>query len=493
MANFVCKPFHGFHRYEVMVPGSKSMTNRALLIGALAQGKTVLRGVLFSEDSRVFMRALQDIGFRVEIEETEKVVTIEGLGGRLPLAGPDTEEARRTPDTAEAGGMPGEEEAGRTPDTEEARRTPDTAEAGGMSGEEEAGRTPDRESGWRKVYVGSAGTAARFLTAFLALSGQKFVVEASEQMKKRPMEPLLRALEMLGARFEYLEKPYSFPFRVCGREEKNPDFVELNIDASSQFLSALLLCGVMCREGVTIRLTGTRNARAYVGISMDMMGEFGCQTEQLDEDTYRVLPEQRYRGGEYQIEPDVSAACYFYGLAAVTGGEAKVMHVHRATSQGDIRFLDVLEKMGCQVREEADGIVVTGNEDGRLEGVHVCMSDFSDQTMTLAALAPFAQGDTVIDGVGHIRRQESDRIRGIVTELTRMGISCEEREDGLTIHPGAVRPTVVSTYDDHRMAMAFALTGCRAEGIVIDNPECCKKTFENYFDILTNLGLIPKI
>lgn len=448
MANFVCKSFHGFHRYEVMVPGSKSMTNRALLIGALAQGKTVLRGVLFSEDSRVFMRALQDIGFRVEIEETEKVVTIEGLGGRLPLAGPDTEEARRT---------------------------------------------PDRESGWRKVYVGSAGTAARFLTAFLALSGQKFVVEASEQMKKRPMEPLLRALEMLGARFEYLEKPYSFPFRVCGREEKNPDFVELNIDASSQFLSALLLCGVMCREGVTIRLTGTRNARAYVGISMDMMGQFGCQTEQLDEDTYRVLPEQRYRGGEYQIEPDVSAACYFYGLAAVTGGEAKVMHVHRATTQGDIKFLDVLEKMGCQVREEADGIVVTGNEDGKLEGVHACMSDFSDQTMTLAALAPFAQGDTVIDGVGHIRRQESDRIRGIVTELRRMGISCEEREDGLTIHPGAVRPAVISTYDDHRMAMAFALTGCRAEGIVIDNPECCKKTFENYFDILTNLGLIPKI
>lgn len=466
MANFVCKPFHGFHRYEVEVPGSKSMTNRALLIGALAQGKTVLRGVLFSEDSRVFMRALQDIGFRVEIEETEKVVTIEGLGGRLPLA-----------------------EAG----TGEAEKTSDTAEAGGMSDEEEVGRTPDRESGWRKVYVGSAGTAARFLTALLALSGQKFVIEASEQMKKRPMEPLLRALEMLGARFEYLEKPYSFPFRICGREEKNPDCVELNIDASSQFLSALLLCGVMCREGMTIRLTGTRSARAYVGISMDMMERFGCRTEQLDEDTYRVLPEQMYRGGEYQIEPDVSAACYFYGLAAVTGGEAKVMHVHRATSQGDIKFLDVLEKMGCQVREEADGIVVTGNEDGRLEGVHVCMSDFSDQTMTLAALAPFAQGDTVIDGVGHIRRQESDRIRGIVTELRRMGISCEEREDGLTIHPGAVRPTVVSTYNDHRMAMAFALTGCRAEGIVIDNPECCKKTFENYFDILTNLGLIPKI
>jgi len=437
MKQYVCTPIEGFHRFEVTVPGSKSITNRALLVGALAEGTTVLRGVLFSDDSKVFMQALRDIGFLVEVNEEEHKVVIEGHGGSIPA----------------------------------------------VSGAHEG----------RRVYVGSAGTAARFLTALLALSGQHFWVESSEQMKKRPMEPLLRALEMLGARFEYLEKPYSFPFRICGREEKNPDCVELNIDASSQFLSALLLCGVMCREGMTIRLTGTRSARAYVGISMDMMERFGCRTEQLDEDTYRVLPEQMYRGGEYQIEPDVSAACYFYGLAAVTGGEAKVMHVHRATSQGDIKFLDVLEKMGCQVREEADGIVVTGNEDGRLEGVHVCMSDFSDQTMTLAALAPFAQGDTVIDGVGHIRRQESDRIRGIVTELRRMGISCEEREDGLTIHPGAVRPTVVSTYNDHRMAMAFALTGCRAEGIVIDNPECCKKTFENYFDILTNLGLIPKI
>lgn len=186
MSRFVCKPFNGFHRYEVVVPGSKSMTNRALLMGALAEGKTILRGVLFSEDSRVFMQALQEIGFQVRIQETEKVVTIEGFGGRLPMEG-------------SCAGEPGE--------------------------------TEGHESGPRKVYVGSAGTAARFLTAFLALSGQEFVVEASEQMKKRPMEPLLRALEMLGARFEYLEKPYSFPFRICGREEKNPDCVELNIDA----------------------------------------------------------------------------------------------------------------------------------------------------------------------------------------------------------------------------------------------------------------------
>ncbi len=237
-----------------------------------------------------------------------------------------------------------------------------------------------------------------------------------------------------------------------------------------------------------MHLTGTRSARAYVGITMKMMEEFGCQVCRLDENTYRVMRGQTYRGREYQIEPDVSAACYFYGLAAVTGSEVKVMHVHSATTQGDIKFIDVLEQMGCHVKEERDGVVVTGVTCGQLRGVHVDMSDFSDQTMTLAAVAPFADSETVIDGVGHIRGQESDRIHGIVTELARMGIRCEERPDGITVHPGEVRPAVVNTYEDHRMAMAFSLVGCRVKGIVIDNPGCCRKTFENYFELLTSLG-----
>ena len=432
MKQYVCTPIEGFHRFEVTVPGSKSITNRALLVGALAEGTTVLRGVLFSDDSKVFMQALRDIGFLVEVNEEEHKVVIEGHGGSIPA----------------------------------------------VSGAHER----------QRVYVGSAGTAARFLTALLALSGQHFLVESSEQMKKRPMEPLLRALEELGAKFEFLEQPYAFPFRICGREERNPESVGLNIDASSQFLSALLLSGVMCREGVTVHLTGTRRARAYVGITMKMMEEFGCQVCRLDENTYRVMRGQTYRGREYQIEPDVSAACYFYGLAAVTGSEVKVMHVHSATTQGDIKFIDVLEQMGCHVKEERDGVVVTGVTCGQLRGVHVDMSDFSDQTMTLAAVAPFADSETVIDGVGHIRGQESDRIHGIVTELARMGIRCEERPDGITVHPGEVRPAVVNTYEDHRMAMAFSLVGCRVKGIVIDNPGCCRKTFENYFELLTSLG-----
>ncbi len=434
MGQYVCRPLKGSCRYEVTVPGSKSITNRALLLGALAEGDTVLRGVQFSEDSRVFMQALKSIGFSVEVWEEENTVVICGQGGRIPPA-----------------------------------------------------------SGERRVYVGSAGTAARFLTAFLALSGGRFLVESSEQMKERPMEPLLRALEELGATFEYLERPYAFPFRICGREERNPGRVELDIDQSSQFLSALLLSGVMQREGITVHLTGKRDARAYVVISMKMMEAFGCRTEKLDENTYRVLPGQKYTGREYQIEPDVSAACYFYGIAAITGSEVKVRHVHADTTQGDIRFVEVLRDMGCQVTEEQDGIVVRGPAEGSLKGIRVKMSDFSDQTMTLAAVAVFAEGDTVIDGVGHIRGQESDRIHGIVTELGRLGIGCEERPDGITIHPGEIRPATVHTYEDHRMAMAFSLIGCRVEGIVIDNPECCKKTFENYFEVLTSLDLTTTI
>ncbi len=435
MRQYRCNPFASGKRFAVTVPGSKSITNRALLLGALAKGKSHLRGVLFSDDSRVFMKALKDIGFEVNVNTEQACVEIDGLGGKLP-----------------------------------------------ESSEE------------RQIYVGSAGTAARFLTAMLALSGQRYLVESSDQMRARPMEPLLRALECLGVEFEYLERPYAFPFRILGRVDVNPKKVDLNIDASSQFLSALLLSGVMCPKGVTIHLTGTRNAKAYVTISMKMMAEFGVETEQIDKDTYRVLPGQCYEAKDYQIEPDVSAACYFYAIAAITGNEAKVMHVHKNTTQGDIKFLDVLEQMGCKTYEEEDGIVLRGvAHSARLKGISVKMSDFSDQTMTLAAIAPFADGKVEIDGVEHIRRQESDRLRGIVMELRRMGISCEEREDGVTIYPGEVKPAVIETYEDHRMAMAFAVTGCRVEGIVIDNPMCCKKTFENYFEVLTNLDLTTKM
>ena len=434
MRQFRMKPFSEKPHIEVTVPGSKSITNRALLLAALSEGKSALKGVLFSDDSRVFMKALQTLGYDVVIDEEKAEVTVMGNGIHIP--------------------------------------------------KKEA-----------EIYVGSAGTAARFLTAMLALSGGRYKMTSSEQMKGRPMRPLLMALESLGAQFTYQEKPYSFPFIIEGRtRNKSENKVFLNIDESSQFLSALLLSGVFCPEGFTVELTGKRDAKAYVKISMKMMEAFGCRMKQCSENVYEILPGQSYQAREYQIEPDVSAACYFYAMAAVNGGSARVNHVHFDSTQGDILFLKVLEQMGCHVRDEEAGIVLTAPDDGILQGITVNMSDFSDQTMTLAAVAAFAEGETVIHGVGHIRGQESDRLRAIGTELNRLGIHCEEREDGVLIQPGEwncseSNPVEIETYEDHRMAMAFAVIGTRQPGIVIKNPLCCRKTFENYFEVLTKLNL----
>lgn len=428
MKQFFMKPFEKPPAIDVVVPGSKSITNRALLIAALADGESILQGVLFSDDSRVFMEALKTLGFSVDIDEENAVVKVTGSGGKIP----------------------------------------------------------ERQA---SVYVGSAGTAARFLTAMLAFSGGTYEVTSSDQMKRRPMRPLLEALELLGTRFEYMEEPYAFPFRILGRDKKGYQEIPLNIDASSQFLSALLLAGVMQKEGFRIHLTGTRDARSYVNISMKMMDAFGCRMQMYGKDDYEIPADSSYLARTYQIEPDVSAACYFYAMAAVNGGSARVKHVHKDSTQGDIRFLELLEKMGCTCTDEADGICLRAPADGVLHGLTVDMSDFSDQTMTLAAVAPFADGPVVIHGVGHIRNQESDRLGGIAAELSKMGIGCEILPDGIRIEPGDVEPAVIHTYKDHRMAMAFAVIGTKVSGIVIDDPECCRKTFEKYFNVLTNLDL----
>ncbi len=425
MKTYKVKPICGRLVFCVEVPGSKSITNRALLLAALAQGKTILRGTLFSDDSRVFIQALKAVGYKIDVDEEKAIVTVEG--GTISF------------------------------------------------GEN------------RKVYVGSAGTAARFLTAMLALSGSEFVMEASKQMKKRPMKPLLTALEQLGVTFEYLENKYAFPFRICSYQDNEKEEVLLNIDESSQFLSALLMAGIHRKRNLRIRLTGKRSAKSYVEITKKMMKSFGVEIRVLSENEYEIPVGQDYKAMDYQIEPDVSAACYFYGIAALTGGTGTVLHVTPDSMQGDIQFLSLLEQMGCEVTFTDGSITLQGAEPGTLKGVEVDMSDFSDQTMTLAAMAPFLRGKTVIRNVAHIHGQESDRLKAIAENLKRLGIKVTEYEDGLEIMPGIVEPCSIHTYEDHRMAMAFTLTGCMADGIQIENPECCKKTFENFFEVYESI------
>lgn len=412
----------GEKEIRARVPGSKSITNRALLIAALAEGTSHLKGALFSDDSKYFLESLQSLGFEAEgCEETEDVV-ITGLGGKIPLEKAD-------------------------------------------------------------IYVGSAGTAARFLTAMLGLSDGEYCIRASEQMQKRPMKALFDALTSLGADIEYHGKEGFLPVTIG-----NPGIIRtevtIDIEKSSQFLSALLIASPLFGQGLKVHVVGN-HGMAYIEMTIKMMEQFGVHVARPDLRTCMIAPGQKYHAMEYQIEPDISAACYFYAMAPLLGRNVQVKNVHTLSLQGDIAFLSVLQNMGAEMREEAEGIVMKGT--GDFHGIHADLSACSDQTMTLAAIAPFADSETRITGISHIRFQESNRLLAVKTELQRMGISCEEIEYGLCIQPGAPKPAEIETYEDHRIAMGFSLTGLRADGITIKNPGCCAKTFAHYFDELERI------
>ena len=422
------------------------------MLAAMADGTSRLEGAAFSEDSVYFLNALKELGFTAQADEKKCSVVIEGHGGKIPNKN-------------------------------------------------------------AKIYVGSAGTAARFLTAFTAMGDGEYILESSDQMRKRPMLELLEALESLGAEFTWLKDEYTFPMKVKGilygrnsdinsgkKSEMNlngvisgkitePKQVDLNIDRSSQFLSALLLVLPIAFDDVTIKMTGTRQARSYVEMTEQMMKQFGhTGIEKLAGDCYRVRG-MKYTALNYNIEPDVSAACYFYALAAATGKRAMVKRMRKDSLQGDMKFIGMLEKMGCEVRWDKDkenNLWLKG-PDGKLKGIEVKMSDFSDQALTLAAIAPFADSKVTITGIAHIRGQESDRIKVIVDELTKMGISCNELTDGVEIYPGTPKNVEIETYNDHRVAMSFAVTGLAGDGMTILNPECCKKTFAGFFDEIDRL------
>lgn len=410
---------------KVHVPGSKSITNRALLLAALANGESLLEGALFSDDSRHFLQCLIDLGFPVIINEEEKWVKVTGFGGSIP--------------------------------------------------KQEA-----------SIYVGSAGTAARFLTAMLGLSDGIYHLDASEQMRKRPMKPLLSSLESMGVSVTYHEKEGYFPFTIHG-SSNTTDRIQVDIGSSSQFLSALLMSAPMKKNGLTIELVGGKHALSYVQITTRMMEEFGCITTNPMEGIYHVEGNQSYTPLTYQIEPDVSAACYFYAMAAVVKGTALVHHVHFDSMQGDIGFLKILEQMGCVVTDTKEGILVDATNLTVLKGIEVDMSGCSDQTMTLAAIAPFADGPVRIRGVEHIRLQECNRIEATQKALTSMGITCVQEGTGIDIYPGDAHGAFIDTFEDHRVAMAFAVSGLKIPGVVILDPMCCKKTFENYFEVLDSL------
>jgi len=431
MSDIVIKPFseHYKKEYTVEVPGSKSITNRALLLAALANGKSTLSGVLFSDDSRHFLQSLISLGFQVEIDEANKQVTVYGEGGNIPKKD-------------------------------------------------------------ATIYVGSAGTAARFLTAFLGISRCQCKIDASEQMKKRPMKELFSALSSLGSCFSFPEKEDFLPVEFANNTALSATEVTVDIDKSSQFLSALLISACLFPGDFTVHVTGT-HGMAYIDMTVAMMKQFGVHVEKPDTHTFFIPGGQTYTARDYFIEPDMSAACYFYAMAPLLGISMTVPHIPEQSLQGDVQFLDVLRKMGCTVTYNASkgSYTAVGPANQSFSGISANLGSFSDQTMTLAAIAPFANSKTTITGISHIKYQECDRFHAILNELTRTGINCREINDGdgIEIEPGTPQPTAIETYDDHRMAMAFSLLGLRVDGIVIKNAECCRKTFETYFEVLEQL------
>ena len=411
---------------KVQVPGSKSITNRALLLAALSAHRCVLHGVLFSDDSRAFLDSLVKLGFEVEADEETKDVVIQGLGGKIPNT-------------------------------------------------------------HASINVRSAGTAARFLTVMLALAGGEYELQASEQMCRRPMKQLLDILKNAGVEFIFKGEEDHFPF-VMKSQSVSMKEVRVDTGISSQFASALLMSGVLLKDGLTVLLSGDRAEGSYIKMTLAVMKQFGIETTKV-ENGYRIPHINDFGLEEYQVEPDVSGACYFYAMAPLLQTDVTVKNVHMNSLQGDIMFLKVLEDMGCVLIDDEDGVKIAGSGLTEYPGMDISMKDFSDQTMTMAAIAPFAAGPTLIRNIGHIRFQETDRIHAVLTELTRMGIKCEEAPeyDGIKIMPGMIEECDVETYEDHRMAMSFTLVGLKTGKVTIMNPECCRKTFENYFELIEEL------
>ena len=418
---------------NVRVPGSKSITNRALLLAALSDGECHLTGCQFSDDSLHFLDCLKKLGFSVVTDEINLTVTITGNGGSVKA-----EEAL--------------------------------------------------------INVGSAGTAARFIVAMLGLTSGTFTVESSEQMKKRPMEPLITALRNAGAKITCLEEENHFPLTICGVSdpESIPDVIKVNIDKSSQFLSALLIAAAAIKKAIDVEVTGSHGL-AYVDMTVAMAKDFGVEIkkeEQGDKIVYHVPGDTVLKACDYKIEPDVSAAAYFYGAAALLGNPFVVEGVKRKSLQGDIQILDVLKKMGCSITEDETQVMVSGPASYQLKGgFEIDMSTFSDQALTVAVLSAYADAPVLITGIGHIRLQESDRIAAIVENLENLGVKTESGKDFVKILPdeSKMHGGKIKTFDDHRVAMSFSMAGLRTEGVEILDPLCCRKTFKEYFTVFDNV------
>ena len=404
----------------VTVPSSKSYSNRALLIAALADGESHIYNCLKCEDTRYMISALNS--HNINIVEDKTKVTVHGCNG-FP----------------------------------------------GTSG--------------KNIFVGNAGTTMRFLCSFAALCLGETIIDGSWRMRQRPLNDLIDGLSPLGVEIISQNENGCPPVKIKGGGIDGGE-TEMNGDKSSQYFTSILMSSPYAKKDVLIKVNGELTSRPYIDLTIDLMRIFGVNVENNSYSSFFIKSGNGYKAREYTIESDMTSATYFFAAAAITGGKVKVKNINISTMQGDIKFVDILKKMGCIVLKGENFIEVEG---GGLTGINVNMNEMPDAVQTLAVTSLFAKGETRITGVSNLRIKETDRIKALATELSRLGAQVRELDDGLVIIPGKLQAAEIVTYDDHRMAMSFALAGLKIHGIRIKNPGCVNKSFPDFFKKLESL------
>ncbi|WP_329346098.1 3-phosphoshikimate 1-carboxyvinyltransferase [Vibrio natriegens] len=411
---------------EVNLPGSKSVSNRALLLAALAKGTTRLTNLLDSDDIRHMLNALNTLGVQYQLSEDKTECVVEGLGQPFSVSEPV------------------------------------------------------------ELFLGNAGTAMRPLAAALCLGEGEYVLTGEPRMKERPIGHLVTALQDAGADIEYLENENYPPLKIVGTGLKSGT-ISIDGSISSQFLTAFLMSAPLAEGEVRINIEGDLVSKPYIDITLHIMKQFGVNVINNDYQEFVIPAGQHYVApGDFLVEGDASSASYFLAAAAIKGGEVKVTGIGKNSIQGDIQFADALEKMGAEIEWGDDYVIARA---GKLKGIDMDYNHIPDAAMTIATTALFAEGTTAIRNVYNWRVKETDRLSAMATELRKVGAEVEEGEDYIIVKPvPQLNHAAIDTYDDHRMAMCFSLVALSDTPVTINDPKCTSKTFPDYFDKLKSLS-----
>lgn len=407
---------------DVQIPGSKSYTNRAVVIAALAQGETIIEHALISEDTEYIANAVKSFGRWVDIDREKEQIIIRN--NSVKLYAPT-----------------------------------------------------------HPLFFGNAGTPIRLVTSMASLAEGETELTGNERMQQRPCQDLLEALQHLGVEATDSRGTGCPPVKVKGPTLRGGK-AKIRGGVSSQFTSSILLSAPYASEDIELEIMDELTSKPYVDMTIGIMKDFGVQVDREGYGKFKVRSGQRYQARTYRVEPDASNMSYFLAAAAITRGRVAIPGINTTSLQGDVAFLDIIERMGCCIEREEEYVAVSGKQ---MKGITVDMNWMPDLVPTLAIMAAFAEGTTHIYNIGNLRIKECDRIAAVETELRKMGIQVSSTDDTLTIHGGKPQAATIDTYDDHRIAMAFAVAGLSTPGVVINNPSCVAKSFPAFWTIFNQL------